>query len=183
MTSKFDYVACSIEESNNLDIMTIDELQSSLLVHEQRMQRHTVEEQALKITLDSSTRRTNREGAQFEVEDEDIGDQLLFMAYVEEMVEQKEDSTSTNYVAQPDAYVAPHQNKVAERKNRLDEEVHVAQPRAYVIKGDLEDRKSTSGRGSAELQSILIGGGPPDLQNLDSEKKMMMNHRLPELEK
>ena len=77
MTSKFDYVACSIEESNNLDIMTIDELQSSLLVHEQRMQRHTVEEQALKITLDSSTRRTNREGAQFEVEDEDIGDQVL----------------------------------------------------------------------------------------------------------
>ena len=79
--------------------------------------------------------------------------------------------------------MVPHQNEVAEIKNRLDEEVYVAQPRAYVIKGDLEDRKSTSGRGSAELQSILIGGGPPDLQNLDSEKKMMMNHRLPELEK
>jgi len=26
MVSKFDYVACSIEESNNLDMMTIDEL-------------------------------------------------------------------------------------------------------------------------------------------------------------
>ena len=37
MISKFDYVACSVEESNHLDIMTIDELQSSLLVHEERM--------------------------------------------------------------------------------------------------------------------------------------------------
>ena len=34
MTSKFDYVVCSIEESNNLDTLTIDELQSNLLVHE-----------------------------------------------------------------------------------------------------------------------------------------------------
>lgn len=30
-----DYVVCSIQESNNLTTMTIDELQSSLLVHEQ----------------------------------------------------------------------------------------------------------------------------------------------------
>ncbi|RDX99790.1 hypothetical protein CR513_17108, partial [Mucuna pruriens] len=37
MIPKFNYVVCSIEESNNLDTMTIDELQSSLLVHEQRM--------------------------------------------------------------------------------------------------------------------------------------------------
>ena len=37
MTSRFDYVVCSVEESNNLDTLTIDELQSSLLVHEQRM--------------------------------------------------------------------------------------------------------------------------------------------------
>ncbi|XP_010661213.1 uncharacterized protein LOC104881738 [Vitis vinifera] len=31
MTSRFDYVVCSVEESNNLDTLTIDELQSSLL--------------------------------------------------------------------------------------------------------------------------------------------------------
>ncbi|KAA8521233.1 hypothetical protein F0562_011930 [Nyssa sinensis] len=48
MTPKFDYVVCSIEESNDLDALTIDELQSSLLVHEQRMKAHVVEEQALK---------------------------------------------------------------------------------------------------------------------------------------
>jgi hypothetical protein len=34
MTLKYDYVVCSIEESNDLDALSIDELQSSLLVHE-----------------------------------------------------------------------------------------------------------------------------------------------------
>lgn len=37
LTSKFNYVVCSIEESNNLSILTIDELHGSFLVHEQRM--------------------------------------------------------------------------------------------------------------------------------------------------
>ena len=37
MTSRFNYVVCSIEESNDSPVMSIDELQSSLLVHEQRM--------------------------------------------------------------------------------------------------------------------------------------------------
>ena len=50
MTAKFDYVVCSIEESNNVTTMTIDELQSSLMVHEQRMRWHKEEEQVLKIT-------------------------------------------------------------------------------------------------------------------------------------
>jgi len=49
MTTKFDYV-CSIEESNDIDVLSIDELQSSLLVHEQRMSRHTLDEQALQVT-------------------------------------------------------------------------------------------------------------------------------------
>ena len=50
MTTKFDYVVCSIEESNNIDELSIDELQSSLLVHEQRVNRTTSEEHALKIS-------------------------------------------------------------------------------------------------------------------------------------
>lgn len=52
MTPKFDYVVCSIEESNDIDALSIDELQSSLLVHEQRMNGHVIEEQALKVTYE-----------------------------------------------------------------------------------------------------------------------------------
>ena len=52
MTSRFDYVVCSVEESNNLDTLTIDELQSSLLVHEQRMNGHGGDEHALKVAYD-----------------------------------------------------------------------------------------------------------------------------------
>ena len=52
MATKFDYVVCSIEESKDLDHMSIDELQSSLQVHEQRMPSHVIEEQALKIVHD-----------------------------------------------------------------------------------------------------------------------------------
>lgn len=43
-------MVCSIKESNNLTIMTIDELHSSLLIHEQRMQGRRKDEHALKIT-------------------------------------------------------------------------------------------------------------------------------------
>jgi len=50
LTPKFDYVVCSIEESKDTDTLTIDELQSSLLVHEQRMSYHIEEEHTLKIT-------------------------------------------------------------------------------------------------------------------------------------
>ena len=50
MTPKFDYVVCSIEQSKDIDTLTIDELQSSLLVHEQRMSSHDEGEHALKIT-------------------------------------------------------------------------------------------------------------------------------------
>jgi len=60
MTTKFNYVVCSIEESNNLDTMTIDELQSSLLVHEQRMT-HSVEvEQVMQTVFDGRGRGRGR---------------------------------------------------------------------------------------------------------------------------
>lgn len=51
LTEKFDYIVCSIEESKDIDLMPIDELQSSLIVHEHKFQRQrpTGEEQALKI--------------------------------------------------------------------------------------------------------------------------------------
>ena len=62
MTPKYDYVVCSIEESNDLDTLSIDELQSSLLVHEQRMGRHAVEEQELKVTHDNHSRGRGERG-------------------------------------------------------------------------------------------------------------------------
>lgn len=34
LTKKFNYVVCSIEESKDIDALTVDELQSSLIVHE-----------------------------------------------------------------------------------------------------------------------------------------------------
>ena len=47
LTPKFDYAVCSIEESKNTDTLTIDELESSLLLHEQCMSYHIEEEHAL----------------------------------------------------------------------------------------------------------------------------------------
>ncbi|MCH84026.1 retrovirus-related Pol polyprotein from transposon TNT 1-94 [Trifolium medium] len=52
LTPKFNYVACSIEESNDVNTLTVEGLQSSLVVQEQRMcgQQKSSEEQALKIS-------------------------------------------------------------------------------------------------------------------------------------
>ncbi|KAK2442007.1 putative mitochondrial protein [Trifolium repens] len=49
---KYNYVVCSIEESNDVTTLSVDELQSSLLVQEQRLKAQNAreEEQALKIT-------------------------------------------------------------------------------------------------------------------------------------
>lgn len=47
MTSIFDYAVCSVEESSDLDKLTIDELQSSLLVHEQLQSSLIVHEQRM----------------------------------------------------------------------------------------------------------------------------------------
>jgi len=57
MNRQFDYVVAAIEESRDHNAMTIDELQSSLLVHEQRMNSHIREEQVLKVTLDENAGR------------------------------------------------------------------------------------------------------------------------------
>lgn len=52
LTENFNYVVVSIEESKDIDSITSDELQSSLLVHEQKFNRSSGEEQALKVTHD-----------------------------------------------------------------------------------------------------------------------------------
>ena len=50
MTPKFNYIMCSIQDSKAIDTLTIDELQSRLLVHEQCMSSHVKEEHTLKIS-------------------------------------------------------------------------------------------------------------------------------------
>nr|GLL16779.1 Retrovirus-related Pol polyprotein from transposon TNT 1-94 [Ipomoea trifida] len=62
MTSKFNYVVCSIEESKDTNKLTIDELQSSLLVHEQRMNMNSLAEeaQALKISFSDQSNARGR---------------------------------------------------------------------------------------------------------------------------
>jgi len=54
MATRFNYVVCSIEESNDVTTLSVDELQSSLMVHEQRMKGQKEEEQALKVTNTSN---------------------------------------------------------------------------------------------------------------------------------
>lgn len=50
LTDKFNYIVCSIEESKDIDELSIDELQNSLIVHEQKFHKSVGEEQALKVT-------------------------------------------------------------------------------------------------------------------------------------
>ncbi|XP_050104705.1 uncharacterized protein LOC126584338 [Malus sylvestris] len=59
MDPKFNYVVYSIEESNDIEDMSIDQLQNSLLVHEQKLNRGGSQEKALKastFTESSSSR-------------------------------------------------------------------------------------------------------------------------------
>ncbi|KAM7473690.1 hypothetical protein LguiB_020933 [Lonicera macranthoides] len=48
LTPKFNYVVCLIEESKDLDVLSIDELQASLLIHEKKMGQQDKEEKANK---------------------------------------------------------------------------------------------------------------------------------------
>ncbi|KAL4376232.1 hypothetical protein GQ457_02G032710 [Hibiscus cannabinus] len=84
MTSKFNYVIYSIEESQETSLLTIDELQSGLLVHEQHMGSHDEEEHALKIT--HGERYGNEENYA------DMQEEMLLMAFVNPETTEKEDT-------------------------------------------------------------------------------------------
>ncbi|XP_052206739.1 uncharacterized protein LOC127811066 [Diospyros lotus] len=53
LSDKFNYIVYSIEESKDIDRLSIDELQSSLIVHEQKFHRHNGEKQALKVSYEN----------------------------------------------------------------------------------------------------------------------------------
>ncbi|KAD6118940.1 hypothetical protein E3N88_10211 [Mikania micrantha] len=66
LTDNFNYVVCTIEESRDVDLMSIDELQSSLLVHEQKILKKPAENQVLKVEQDfGSSRGRGRGRGQF----------------------------------------------------------------------------------------------------------------------
>lgn len=54
LTPKFNFVVCAIEESKDIDELPLDELQSSLLVHEQKFKQQEMEEQTLKASIDKN---------------------------------------------------------------------------------------------------------------------------------
>ena len=64
LTPNYDYVVCSVKKSKDIDELSLDELQSSLLEHEQKMNRNsTFDEQTLKAsTFISSNFRGRRRG-------------------------------------------------------------------------------------------------------------------------
>lgn len=49
LTEKFNYKVCSIEESKDINHLSVDELQSSLLVHEQMFRKNDGDDQALRV--------------------------------------------------------------------------------------------------------------------------------------
>ena len=55
LTEKWNYIVCSIEESKDIDTLSVDALQSSLLVHEQKFskEKDIEEEQVLKVSYDT----------------------------------------------------------------------------------------------------------------------------------
>ncbi|PHT63547.1 hypothetical protein T459_32597 [Capsicum annuum] len=55
MIAKFNYIVCSTEASKD-DVLSIDELQGSLLVHEQKLNQQEKDEVALKAVMSSKGR-------------------------------------------------------------------------------------------------------------------------------
>nr|DAD41976.1 TPA_asm: hypothetical protein HUJ06_016299 [Nelumbo nucifera] len=87
MTPKFDYVVCSIEESNEIDYLSIDELQSNLFVHEQRIIGHVMEEQVLKVSQENNSPSRGRGRGSYREQGNianfaEAKEEMLLMAYV-----------------------------------------------------------------------------------------------------
>ena len=57
LTERFNYIVCCIEESKDTEKLTVDELQSTLIVHEQKFRKSGGEEQVLKITVEEGKGR------------------------------------------------------------------------------------------------------------------------------
>lgn len=65
LTKQFNYIICSIEESKDIDSLSVDELQSSLMVHEHKFRKKDNEEQILKVSADEWSRSSRGRGRNF----------------------------------------------------------------------------------------------------------------------
>ena len=83
MTDKFNYIVCAIEESKDIDAMSIDELQISLIVHEQKFNRHSNDEQAFKVTYEEKYNGRGRGRSSFKGRGRGRGRQAFTKATVE----------------------------------------------------------------------------------------------------
>nr|DAD29770.1 TPA_asm: hypothetical protein HUJ06_031238 [Nelumbo nucifera] len=73
ITPKFNFVVCSMEESHDIDELSIDELQSSLLVHEHKIKQQEKEDQTLKASTENHPApRTNKELCNSSIESSSI---------------------------------------------------------------------------------------------------------------
>ena len=61
-TPKFDYIVCSIKEANNVKEMQIDELHSSLLVHEQKLNRTSAIEKMTTLKISTPGESSSSRG-------------------------------------------------------------------------------------------------------------------------
>ncbi|KHN01769.1 Retrovirus-related Pol polyprotein from transposon TNT 1-94, partial [Glycine soja] len=62
MTPKFNFVVCSIEEAHDIKELSIDEFQSSLLIHEKKINDQDIEEQALKVSIENRSTSKGEKG-------------------------------------------------------------------------------------------------------------------------
>lgn len=65
LTDQFNYIVCSIEESKDINFLTVDELQSSLIVHEQKFKKKEGEEQVLKVSSEEKVTARGRGRSSF----------------------------------------------------------------------------------------------------------------------
>lgn len=57
ISSQHSTMLCVLLKSNNIETLSVDELQSNLLIHEQRMKSSNKEEHALKVTHEERAER------------------------------------------------------------------------------------------------------------------------------
>ncbi|KAH7521724.1 hypothetical protein FEM48_Zijuj07G0063000 [Ziziphus jujuba var. spinosa] len=86
MTVKFNFVVCSIKESKDIDTLSIDELQNSLLLHEQKLSKQDQEEQVLQAETKGVWHDRDRgecsERSNFAEKKEEIS--LLMVSHIQE---------------------------------------------------------------------------------------------------